>query len=462
MTESVGLALTRFGCKLLNLNNIITRLLFESGVVSPQALVNSLRLFHPRVINGMRRKAFRDTLRLARARSSFYREKFLQHGIDVDKVRSPEEMGSFFLTSEDLRKTPESFLCAEPGAVIESSGTTGHAAQVFLNQRELDYNARQGGLLKAVYNVSDKDRILSTFDYGFCLDGMLAQRWLSYWKVFHVCVGRVDPMEIHRKMESYRFNVVMSGTPWLARFTEVAEQNGRPYPLKLLIGGGGGGVTDRTRKWIENFWEAPLCMTYACTEAATVLGFECLERRGYHINELDFFIEILEPDSEGYGEVVMTTVHRRVMPLIRYRTRDVARFIDERCPCGIPLKRLSSLRGRLDEMVASVWGNVHPDFLEGILRSVPGISEDWQVALYEKEGKQTFQFRLEFRNGAPSEEETRELILGSVEDKHKLAWDACRQRLADVEVVYCDKGSLRKGRKIVRLVDERRSVRNQN
>jgi phenylacetate-CoA ligase len=192
------------------------------------------------------------------------------------------------------------------------------------------------------------------------------------------------------------------------------------------------------------------------TEAGSLLGFECLRRDGYHMNEFDFYVEILNPDSEGYGEVVITTVHRTVMPLIRYRTRDVARVIQEECPCGLPLRRLSPLRGRLDEIVPSVWGNVHPDFFESILDPLPELSDDWQVALQERNGKQTFEFRLELENGASSGEKIKQRVLEAIQEQHKLAWQAYAQGLADVEFVFHPRGTLRKGRKLLRLVDERR------
>jgi len=427
------------------------------GASHPRALLSYLRRFPPALLSMLRRAGFRRTLRLAWDNSSYYRQRFLEEGIDVARARVPADLKNFYLTSEVLRQSPEALLCGKPDLVVESSGTTGHASRIFLSRRELDYNSRQAVILKALYDISEEDRVLSTLDYGFCLDGVLASNAIPYWKTFAVCVGRVDPVEIYRKFPKYRFNIVMSGTPWLARFTEVAQVEGRPYPLKLLVGGGGGGILKRTREWIESFWGAPLYMTYASTEAATVLGFECPARDGYHLNEFDFYVEILNPDAEGYGEVVITTVHRTVMPLIRYRTRDVARVIREKCPCGLPFRKLSPLRGRLDEIVASVWGNVHPDFFESILGGIHGLADDWQVALQEKEGKQTFVFRLELEDGPSRRDEIKREIFALVQEKHPLAWQACMQRLSEVEFAFLPKGSLRKGRKLLRLVDERRS-----
>lgn len=435
----------------------IEKFVIWMGEAHPEGLVRCLRILPPGLMSRLQRAAFRRTLKLANSRSAFYRLKFQSLGLELDKVRRPQDLGEWFLTSEELRSDPRSFLCGTPEVAVESSGTTGHAATIFMSHRELEYNAMQGRVLKSVYKLSDDDRVLSTFDHGFCLDGILAQKMLAHWKIFGMCVGRVDPQEIYDRFAQYRFNVVMSGTPWLARFTEVAQDKGRPYPLKLLLGGGGGGITARTRAWIEEFWQAPLCMTYASAETGTVLGFECLRRDGYHLNEFDFFVEIINRDQEGYGEVVISTLSRDVMPLVRYRTRDVARFIEEECPCGLPFRRLSPIRGRTDEIVASVWGNVHPDFFERILDDVPGLADDWQVALMEKNGKQVFQFRLEPKNGSLNSDDVRSRVLGAVEKEHKLAWLAYTQQLAEVEFVFCTKGSLRKGRKLLRLVDERGS-----
>lgn len=438
--------------------SILADLSLRIGGLSPQGFVSYLRALPPAVPERLREVAFRRTLRWTAERSDFYRRKFIQHDIRIEKVRRPQDLGSFYIEPEELRRAPGAFLCGKPEVAVESSGTTGHATRIFLSQQELNYNARQGILLKAVYGISGEDRVISTFDHGFCLDGQIAQRVVPHWGVFGMCVGRVDPIEAYYRMALYRFNIVMSGTPWLSRFTEVAGVEGRPFRLKLLVGGGGGGITKRTRDKIESFWEAPLCMTYGSAEAGTVLGFECLRRDGYHLNEFDFYVEIVNPDSEGYGEVVITTVHRTVMPLIRYRTRDVARIIHGECPCGLPLRRLSPLRGRTDEILASVWGNVHPDFFEKVLNSIPGITDEWQVALQEREGKQTFEFRLESENGAGSKEEIESVVLKTIETEHPLAWQAYKQRLADVRFVFHPKGTLRAGRKLLRLVDERRSA----
>ena len=153
----------------------------------------------------------------------------------------------------------------------------------------------------------------------------------------------------------------------------------------------------------------------------------------------------------------MTTVSRRVMPLIRYRTGDVARWLPEPCACGLPFRRLSPLRGRVDEQVSCAWGNVHPDFLEPLLRGVPGLGSDWQVALYERDMTPVLQFRLELDGDATARERAVQEVLGALQRMRPEAWLAYCQRLIDLELVFFAPGTVRTGRKLLRLVDERQT-----
>jgi len=438
-----------------SLVSALAELPFRLSGSSPRRLLTFLRILPPPLLTGLRRAAFRHTLRLAASRSAFYQREFARHGIDVEKARGPEDLGEFFLTAAELRATPPTeFCCAPPELAIESSGTTGHVTRIYLSHRELEYSARQGAILSGLYGLGRADRVVSTLDLGFGLGGLLALRGFPYWQSFCMAVGRVDPRELYQRMAVYGFNVVISDPFWLSRLTEIASEEGRPSRLRLLIGGGEG-ITSRTRAEIESFWQAPLCMTYASTEAATILGFECLERTGYHLNEFDFFVEVSEPDADGYGELVLTTTSRSVMPLIRYRTRDVAKLLDGPCRCGFPFRRLSTIRGRTDELVVSAWGNVHPEFFEALLAGIPGLGHDWQVALLERGLRPTFQFRLERAEQSVDPAGVIHRILGALRRQHPAGWAAYCQRLVDLEFLFLPKGSLREGRKLLRLLDER-------
>lgn len=135
---------SRFDSAAFTASRLVAGLPFQFGSTHPEALLRYLRSLPPGLLTALRRSAFRRTLRWADSRSSFYRQKFSDHGIDVKRARGPEDLGEFYLSTEELRQFPEALLCAKADLAIESSGTTGHAARIFMNQSELDYSARQG------------------------------------------------------------------------------------------------------------------------------------------------------------------------------------------------------------------------------------------------------------------------------------------------------------------------------
>jgi phenylacetate-CoA ligase len=433
-----------------------SELIFALGRRHPRLPIAFLRTLPLPLLHALRAPALRETFRIA-ARAPWYRDAFAAARINPRNARRPEDLGGFYLAPEVLKTQPEALLTGPPELAVESSGTSGHVTRVYLSRRELEYNARQGGLMFGLYELCRGDRLLSTLGLDWGVGSLLVERLVRYMPMFAMVVGRVDPGEAYARLAEYRFNVLVSDPFWLARLTEIARERGRPGPMKLLIGGGEG-IGERTRAELERFWGAVVCMTYASTEAATILGFECTHRAGYHVNEFDFCLEIVDPDSEGYGEIVLTTISRRVMPLIRYRTGDVARWIDEPCACGLPFRRLSPLRGRLDEQVSCAWGNLRPDFFEPLLAEVPRLAGDWQVTLYERDLTTVVQLRLELDEDGAAREGAVQAVLGALQRTRPDAWAAYCQRLIDLEVVPVAPGTLRTGRKLLRLVDERLSA----
>jgi phenylacetate-CoA ligase len=427
-------------------------LLFALGRRRPGAPLAVLRRMPLPLLHALRRPGLRATMRRAR-RSPYYREALARAGVDLGRASGPHDLGDFFLTPAVLKHQPESLLCGTPDLAIESSGTSGHVTKIYLSRGELEYAARQGNLLLAANGVGPGDRLLCTLDLAWGLGSLLVERGIRYTPLFAMVVGRVDPTESYDRLAQYGFNVLVSDPFWLGRLTAIARDRGRPRPMKLLVGGGEG-ITPRLRAELERFWDAPLCMTYASTEAATVLGFECAARDGYHVNEFDFAVEIDGADAAGYGEVVMTTVNRTVMPLLRYRTGDVARWIDGPCRCGLPFRRLSAIRGRVDEQVACAWGNVHPEFFAPLLADVPGLGPDWQVALIERDLSPAVQFRLEMMDGV-SRDAVADVVIAALRRTYPEAWLAYCQGLIHVEFAFGMPGALRTQRKLLRLVDER-------
>jgi phenylacetate-CoA ligase len=117
------------------------------------------------------------------------------------------------------------------------------------------------------------------------------------------------------------------------------------------------------------------------------VAFECLEQNGLHIWEDYFLVEIIDPQTlepvpEGeLGELVITTLNREAMPLLRYRTRDLTRFLPGECPCGRHHRRIARLQGRSDDMIILKGVNIFPIQVEKILLKFPELSTDYLITL---------------------------------------------------------------------------------
>jgi phenylacetate-CoA ligase len=430
-------------------------LVMRLGRRAPRALLGFVRHLPVPLVERLRGAGLRRTLRLAGSRSRFYRQKFEALGIAADRVRSLAELKDLHTTPEELRAAAsEDLVCERPTVAMESSGTTGRITRVYFSHEELDYAARQAIVFLALVGIGERDRILGAFDYSWGLGGPYMQRVAAQSGLFGVCPGLIDPREAVDRLAVYGFTVVIGDPFWLARFTEVAMARGVRTRLTAMISGAER-VTGGLRRELEDYWRAPLYMNYASTESGASLGVECPARQGYHLNEYDFAVEIADPDPEGYGEIVFTTLTRTVMPLIRYHTRDVARWEASACACGWPFRRLSAIRGRTDEVIACVWGDVHPEFFEALLGGIPGVGEAWQVALRQDGLRPLFEFRVEDGPGAPSAAALGADLRRRLAERHPALWAKVEQGMSALAVRLAPPGSLRTGRKLRRLVDER-------
>jgi len=406
-----------------------------------------------------RKNDLKTSLRLAATRSKFYREKFRSVNAGLGQIQSPGDLGRFFTTADDLLNVPsEDFLCASPQLAFETAGTSGRNKRLFYDYEEFEKAARRASISFYLCGVRPEDRILNAYDFSFWFPGYFLARVLPYTGAFSITVGKIEPVEVYRRMEGYRFTVMLGEPTWMVQLTELAEAKGRAYPLKLIVGSGEM-LTERARAWIEKTWQATFLMAYASVDAGTAIGLECHEKQGYHINDAELWVEIVDPDEEGYGEVVFTTLSRTTMPLIRYRTKDIARFIHEPCPCGRPGWRLSKIIGRADEMVVFGGGNIHPSFFEVIFKEIPEITEDWQVAVRHREVKEILEFRVELKEDSQPTEPVALKVKSAIEARYPDMWRNYVKGMFDIDFAYATRNTLRQTRKLRRLVDERDEIR---
>ncbi len=419
----------------------------------PSAIACAYRRMPPSLASTLGLFRFRQTVRWAARHSAFYRQAFAERNINPTKIRRPEDLGDFFTTPDDVAARPEEFVCRPPNIVFESSGTSGRNKRVYYSHQELTEMGHSMAAGFRLMGLTSADRIANAFDFSIWIPGIITHYGLMAMGCFCQAFGKVDPIEVYRRLESYRFTVIFGEPTWLIRLTELAEKHGT-YPIKFLIGG----AEEMPRaavKWMEHVWQgAKLKMCYGSVEQGSALGFQpCEQADGYHLDNFDFLPEIVDRDAEGFGEVVFTTLRRRVMPLIRYRTRDVARLIPEPCPCGIRAPRITRIRGRRDELVVASGGNLYPLMFENILRPVAGLTHDWQVVFRLEGVREILEIHIESQRTDTERLEAE--VFAQATDQYPDLMKNLALGIFQMRLIVHPHGEVRTARKLKRLLDLR-------
>jgi phenylacetate-coenzyme A ligase PaaK-like adenylate-forming protein len=308
-------------------------------------------------------KKLRESLAHASRRSPFYRRRF--SGCDGFSVTNFQAFSLLpFTTAEDLVNDPLEFLCVSQADVarvvtLRSSGTTGRPKRVYFDdddlERTIDFFRYGMSTL-----VQAGQRVLIMLPGGSPGSvGDLLVEGLDRMGAAGIVQGPVqDPEDVIDVILAHRVKCLV-GIP-VQVLSLVRHPKGARIPRgfirSVLLS------TDYVPASIvadiERTWGCRVYQHYGMTEMGYGGGVECDAHNGYHLREADLFVEIVDPATgrllpEGVsGEVVVTTLSRRAMPLIRYRTGDMARLLPEYCPCGSTLRRLSKVQGRLANAAA--------------------------------------------------------------------------------------------------------------
>jgi len=433
--------------------------LFEGAALrtNPETALRLLKAMPASAIAAMQRARFRRTVRLAAEHSPFYRDQFRKRGINPRQITHPSQLGDFYTTGEDLRSFgAEQFLTGRADTAFETTGTTSPLPKtVFFSREELATMGRITAIWLYHLGMRSDDRVLSAFDCSFWVSPWVLRSGLEYLKCFHAEAGKIEPELFYERAKTYRPTVIFGEPSWMVRLSEIAERRG-VWPMKFLFAGGEN-IAEGARSAIENVWAAPLFLNYGQTESFGALGAECTLRNGYHRNDLYFFFEHDNVNADGIGEVIYTTLARDVMPLIRYRSTDVATLVDEPCECGSFGGQIGKIRGRCDEMVVCGMGNVGPWVFDEVIRGIAGVNSDWQVVVKQENRTDVLELHLETVNGT-TKSALQGAILLNLRDRFSDFWKNYEMRLYELRVIPRPPGSLRNGRKLQRVVDQRQML----
>jgi phenylacetate-CoA ligase len=423
----------------------------------PERAKRMLGMMPDVLLKRMQAARFRRTVRLAARASPFYREEFRRRGIDARGVRRPEDLGDFYTTGEDLRRCgPEAFLAGRPDTAFETTGTTSPVPKrVLFSNRELREVGRAGAIGLRQLGLRREDRVLSAFDCSFWVSPATTREALHYIGCFHAEAGKIEPAEFYDRALAYKPNVIFGEPSWLVRLSELAQALGA-WPVKFLFSGGEN-MTEQARRRVEAAWRAPLYLSYGQTEAFGAMGVECPEQDGYHRNDLNYCFEVAGADGEGYGELIYTTLNREVMPLIRYRSTDVTRMVEEPCPCGLFVRRIGKIRARCDEMVVCGMGNVGPWVFAELLRDAAAAGAEWQAVVTSDGRRDVIELRVE-TDRLSTQHSLESTVFATLRERFPDFWKNHEMRLYELRVAACPPQSLRTERKLRRVIDERQML----
>ena len=313
----------------------------------------------PERLEKARFAALRETLRRARDLSRWYGRTL--KGLDLDVHTMDDMLRLPFTTPQDLREYRE-FLCIPQGDVqrivtLQTSGSTDAPKRLAFSEKDLARTASffAVGMAQLVHGGQT---LMVLLPGAQCPDGVtdLLRKALSPAGVSVVPgTPEATPESLRSDLLQHRPHCLVAAPHQLAALYEEVKKDEFFCDVASCIEGiqSSGDILDAfVRDGLEEKLGCLVLDHYGMTETCFGGGVQCMAKNGYHLRELDLFLEILDPvsglpvpDGET-GEIVLTTLNREAMPLIRYRTGDAAAWLPGPCPCGSPLRRLSPLKGR--------------------------------------------------------------------------------------------------------------------
>jgi len=344
---------------------------------------------------------------------AFYQKKFKQAGITPQDIQSLKDVSKLPTTrKQDLRDNYPFGLFAVPRDEIvrvhASSGTTGKPTVVGYTAKDIETWSDLMARDFVMVGVEKGDIFQNAVNYGFFTGGLGVHYGIERMGAMAVPSGVGNTERQLEIMMDFGVTVLHCTPSYALYLAETAKAKGVADKLKLRIGCFGAEPwSDESRKELEEALHIKAYDSYGLSEMmGPGVAFECQEQNGLHIWEDHFLIEILDKDEKPCapgqpGELVVTSLTKEAMPLIRYHTGDVTYIIEEKCPCGRVSRRLHRFLGRADDMLIVRGINVFPSQIEDVLVSIPEIGNYFQVVVdRKKHGLDEISIQVELKDEA--------------------------------------------------------------
>jgi phenylacetate-CoA ligase len=359
-------------------------------------------------------RRLRETVERAYENVPFYRAALDDAGVapgDVDGVEDVTELP--FTTKEDFRdEYPDGLFAVEDEAVRRihaSSGTTGKPKIVGYTDADLDVWSEVVARCLAASGVEPGDTVQNAYGYGLFTGGLGLHQGIEELGATVIPIGGGGTQRQVEMLQDLESDVITCTPSYALYLDETAAEMGvdlSDLPLSTVMFGAEP-CTDPMREEIEERLDVDGVDIYGLSEIiGPGVSNECHEvQNGLHIFEDHFYPEVVDPATgeplpEGEeGELVLTTLTKEALPVLRYRTGDLTTLSYDECDCGRTMVRMDNVTGRADDLLIVRGVNLYPSEIEDVVLMFDGVEPQYRIDLYEEDSLDRIEITVELAEG---------------------------------------------------------------
>ena len=338
----------------------------------------------------------------------YYRKRMQSVGLEPGDIKDIEDLKKLpYTTKDDLRDDYPFGLFAVPREQIvrvhASSGTTGKATVVGYTRRDIDIWAECVARCLAGAGVTSKDIIQVAYGYGLFTGGLGAHYGAEYMGATVVPQSTGNTKKLLTMMQDFGVTAIACTPSYLLHIAEVVKEEGILDELKLKVAiCGAEPWTENMRRMIEEELHIKAFDIYGLSEImGPGVACDCEFHKGLHIHDDHFYPEIIDPKTLDpiaecvTGELVITTLTKEGLPLIRYRTKDLTSIEYGACDCGRTQPRIQKFTGRSDDMLIIRGVNVFPSQVEAALLEMGETTPNYMMIVDRVDHQDTLEVQVE-------------------------------------------------------------------
>ncbi len=345
-------------------------------------------------------------------KAPFYARMLDEAGVSPESMKSPRDIRRLpFTHKDDLRaQYPDKLLCVPRADIVRmhcSSGTTGSPVAICYTQNDLDTWASLMARSMHATGIRREDTFQNMSGYGLFTGGLGIHYGAERLGCLTIPAGAGNTRRQIKLIKDFgvtAIHVLPSYALHVA--SQIREMGEDPADLPLRVAlVGAEPYTEETRRRIEKSLCIKVHNNFGMSEMnGPGVAIECEAQNGLHVWEDAYLLEIIDPETgenlpDGeIGELVMTTLTREGMPILRYRTHDLTRILPGECSCGRVHRRIDRILGRSDDMFILKGVNIYPMQIEQVLMSFPEVGENYLIQLEQQDLLETIRVMVEIRD----------------------------------------------------------------